>query len=155
MKASIIIPNWITGLSGNIIKNGDELAWFAENCFLRIKRFTTDYELIVVDNGSTTGVEMMKEHADIYIRNKENIGFGRACNQGFGVATGDYVVCMNNDVFVYKDWLDYFIEQYQLPGDMGVLMPTLIFNDPFQALIFDEVDRGDGLHPDMSLGRSG
>lgn len=127
--ASIVVPCWITGLPGLIVPDGDELQWFAANCFDRVARFTknVDYELIVVDNGSTTGIDVMKQYADIYIRNETNLGFGRACNQGFDAATGEFVVCMNNDIFVYEDWLYIMIQEYREYADklkIGVLSPT-------------------------------
>lgn len=128
--ASIIVPCWIAGLPGRIVPDGDELQWFTANCFDRIARFTknVDYELIVVDNGSTTGLDVMKQYADIYIRNDTNLGFGRACNKGFAAATGDFIVCMNNDIFVYDNWLHVMIQEYLKHGDklkIGVLTPVL------------------------------
>jgi len=124
---SIIIPCWFHGISGKICTDGDEALWFAKHCFERIKKFTNiDYELILIDNGSIHGQELMKEHADILVSNKENIGFARGCNQGFERATGEYILCMNNDVFVWSDWLEIMVRDYKSNPNIGVLMPALM-----------------------------
>jgi hypothetical protein len=94
---SIIIPNW----------NG---AKYLEKCLLSLKEQTQkDFELIVVDNGSSdNSVSLLKK---IYpqaklIKNKKNLGFARALNQGIKKAKGEFIISLNNDVMVVKDWLE-------------------------------------------------
>jgi len=125
MKLSIIIPNWLTEKGGKIATRG-EAHWFLNHCIDRIKRFTTDYELILIDNGSTIGVEYIKEQADKYVRNKENLGFAVACNQGFALAEGEFVVCMNNDVFIWEGWAEALYKTFDDNPDCGVAMPALV-----------------------------
>lgn len=67
-----------------------------------------DFELIVVDNGSTDGsVQFIKEKFPdtILIENKENLGFAVANNQGIEILRGKYVALLNNDTVVDRDWL--------------------------------------------------
>jgi len=124
---SIIIPCWFHGISGKICTDGDEALWFAKHCFERIKKFTNiNYELILIDNGSIHGQELMKEHADILITNKKNVGFARGCNQGFEKATGEYILCMNNDIFIWNNWLEIMLKDYESNANIGVLMPALM-----------------------------
>lgn len=126
-KLSIIIPNWFHGIPGRVYKDGDEALWFAKHCFERIKKFTDiDYELILIDNGSIHGQDLMKEHADILITNKKNLGFAVACNQGFEKATGEYIICVNNDIFIWKDAFKIMIQDYKTNSNIGVLMPALM-----------------------------
>jgi GT2 family glycosyltransferase len=61
------------------------------------------YELIVVDNASADGsagaLQSAYPTAQI-VRNTENAGFGRACNQGIRLSRGPYVLLLNSDATV-------------------------------------------------------
>lgn len=60
-------------------------------------------EVIVVDNVSTDGTREMlakKYPKVVTILNKENVGFGRANNQGIRIAKGEYIVLLNSDTIV-------------------------------------------------------
>ncbi len=65
-------------------------------------------ELIVVDNdsrdGSADAIEALGEGI-ILIRNKENVGFAKANNQGFRVATAPLVLLLNSDTLILGDVL--------------------------------------------------
>ena len=145
-KVSIVIPTWLTeGQDGKYGK--DETFWFAKECLrLLIERTPRkDYELIVIDNGSTIGAEYFADpHIDKLIRNKENLGFAPACNQGFEVATGQYICCLNNDIIVWPGWLDAVLEPFSLPlsPPVGVVMPALVKNlrDAREAIKTETID---------------
>jgi GT2 family glycosyltransferase len=70
-----------------------------------------DYELIVVDNGSTDGTveylhSLSEAHSGVrVIRNATNAGFAAATNKGLRQAQGDVLVLMNNDTMVAPGWL--------------------------------------------------
>ena len=71
-----------------------------------------DYEVIVVDNGSSDGtpqylraVEKRNEHVRV-ILNASNRGFAGANNQGLAAARGDVLVLLNNDTVVPPGWLE-------------------------------------------------
>ncbi|NOZ78763.1 MAG: glycosyltransferase [Acidobacteria bacterium] len=70
-----------------------------------------NYEVIVVDNGSTDGsAEYLEEEASRWsalrvVRNGENRGFAAATNQGLRVAEGEILVLLNNDTVVTRGWL--------------------------------------------------
>lgn len=61
-----------------------------------------EFEVILVDNGSTDGSkELFEQDKRItYIYSKENLGFGRANNLGYSHATGDYLFLLNSDTFL-------------------------------------------------------
>jgi len=65
-------------------------------------------EWIVSDNGSVDGaVAWLRAHypqARI-VENGRNIGFAAGCNAGAAVATGTWLVFLNNDTRVHPDWL--------------------------------------------------
>ena len=83
---------------------------FLTQCLESIYRSTTHYtyEVIVVDNASTDSGEslIMKAFPQVrWIANKENVGFGRANNQGFEAAKGTYTLILNPDTVVQEDTL--------------------------------------------------
>jgi len=161
-KVSIVIPSWFAdGQNGKYGEN--ETFWFAEKCLERLIRVTpkneNNYELIIIDNGSTLGheddatknIELYNRvtnyfgKADIVISNNKNLGFGPACNQGFAVSRGKYIVCMNNDILVWPGWLDAMIEGLEnerLIPRAGVIMPALTkeTRDARGALLMESVD---------------
>lgn len=56
-------------------------------------------EIICVDNASSDRLdEALAGREIVYVRNDENVGYGRACNRGAGIATGEFILCMNPDV---------------------------------------------------------
>jgi GT2 family glycosyltransferase len=65
-------------------------------------------EVIVVDNVSTDGSkEMVKKKYPkvILIANSENVGFGKANNQGIKIARGELSLLLNSDTIVQNDAL--------------------------------------------------
>ena len=83
-----------------------------------------DYEIIVVDNGSTDGsIEALSgDNRVILIPTGENLGFGRANNRGVEQAKGDYIFFLNSDTLLKNNavkMLYDFAQQYQ--GKLGAL----------------------------------
>lgn len=146
-EVSIVMPCWF--------RNGDD-GHYGHNETLRIATACLDkliertprdeYELIVIDNGSNIGEEFFKNpNIDILIRNKENLGFGKACNQGFKLAKGEYIVCINNDIIVWPGWLEEVLKPLDdddLDPLAGVVMPALVKSKiKFdEAIKLEEVD---------------
>lgn len=108
MKYSIIIPYY------NQIK-------MTQMCLDSIRENTTDYELILVDNGSTEGVIELNPAEGRVIHNKKNEGFPVAINQGVEASTGDFICLLNNDVMVSPQWLDRLL--FHLQKDLDVVGP--------------------------------
>ncbi len=80
-----------------------------------------EYEIIVVDNGST---EKFPEVGGIKIlRNKKNLGFAAGNNVAKNVVKGEYVLFLNSDTLVPKDTLKgavFFIDKNKEFGAIGV-----------------------------------
>ena len=97
--------------------NGKE---FLENCINSIKSETEKkYEIIVVDNASpdNSGRENSIKFPDCkFILNNENVGVPEGLNIGIRNSKGEFIILMNNDVTVTKNWLDGFFKAYSKFG---------------------------------------
>jgi GT2 family glycosyltransferase len=89
-----------------------------------------------VDNGSSDGTPeflegLAREHPDLVriVRNRENLGFARACNQGAETAAGDYIIFLNNDTLVHPGWLAPLIDELDNRPDTGVVGSCLLYPD--------------------------
>lgn len=96
-------------------------------CLEALYENTEDYELIVVDNGSTDLVRDL-DGPDILIRNAENRGFGVACNQGARLASGDVLVFLNSDTEPRPGWLKPLLDALKGP-DVVVAGSMLTYPD--------------------------
>ena len=90
------------------------------------------YEVIVVDNGSVDGSrEMIEEkYPDVrLIKNRENMGFAIACNQGIKAATGTYISLLNNDIEVESSWLSKLYDGMERHPECGMGTTKMMFLD--------------------------
>lgn len=120
-KVVIIILNW------NRKKDTIE-------CLESIKQITyPNYEILLVDNGSTDGsVEYFREHyPDIeIIVNKNNIGYAEGNNVGIRKAMGngvDYVLILNNDTVVDPEFLDELVKVAESDPWIGFAGPKVYY----------------------------
>ena len=83
-------------------------------------------EIIVVDNGSRDGsVEYLRAQPDVrLIENAKNLGAPRARNQAIEVATGEWLVFLDNDVTVYPEWLKRLRRHAELDPAVGCVVPV-------------------------------
>jgi GT2 family glycosyltransferase len=64
-------------------------------------------EIVVVDNGSRdASVEIARAHGARVISYSENRGFAVAVNDGIVQSTGDWILILNNDVVLQRDWIE-------------------------------------------------
>jgi len=74
---------------------------------------STDFEVIVSDNGSTDGsVEFIREHFPQarVIENRANLRFARGNNVGIAASQGEYVLILNPDTIIHEGALDRWID---------------------------------------------
>jgi GT2 family glycosyltransferase len=88
-----------------------------------IRDNTENYEIILVDNGSTdTTKELLPMHDLWIIRNETNLGFPKAVNQGLREVKTEYSVILNNDCVVTPHWLEKLInhlKKYDIVGPIS------------------------------------
>ncbi|WP_372361166.1 glycosyltransferase [Xanthomonas sp. NCPPB 1325] len=88
-------------------------------------------EIIVVDDGSSdaTAVQLPQIEGLHYHLRASNGGFIAACNDGIGLARGDYVVLLNNDTIPQPGWLDRLIATFDQHPAAGLVGAQLVYPD--------------------------
>lgn len=82
------------------------------------------FEIIVVDNNSSDGSCDMIEQKFPSIRmikNRENVGFSRANNQGVAKAIGEYILILNPDTILAEDTLEKVLRFADTKKNVGVV----------------------------------
>ena len=120
-QVSIIILNW-NGKKDTI------------DCLESLKNITyPNYEILLVDNGSTDGsVDCFREqYPEIeIIENKENLGFAEGNNIAIRKIVKKetkYILLLNNDTVVDKRFLDELIKVAESNQNIGILGPTIYY----------------------------
>jgi GT2 family glycosyltransferase len=121
VDVSVVIVNWNTR---------DLLLDCIESLITQTQHSTL--EVIVVDNGSHDGSAdaLARAFPEVRIlRNSENLGFARACNQGLTIATGDYLCLVNSDVKALDGVIDQMRDYLQAHPEIGALAPRTVGRD--------------------------
>lgn len=120
---TIIIINW----------NGGEAL---KNCLLSLTKINyKNWELIVVDNGSTDGSlenisKIMPKNVNFkIIENKINLGFAYPCNQAVEKASGKYLLLLNNDTRVTANFLSILVAKMESDESLGIIQPKIFLMD--------------------------
>ena len=86
-------------------------------------------EIIVVDNASSDGSkDFLESWASAganrkLILNDDNRGFAAANNQGLSIATGDFLVMLNNDTYVTPGWVRTLMGHLKRDKSIGLIGP--------------------------------
>ncbi len=120
-SASVIIPSW----------NG--MKWLPGCLDALKKQSTLDFEIIVVDNGSSDeSVSYMRDmHPDVRIITLDkNYGFSVAVNAGIREAKGEYLLLLNNDTLPDQEWVSTLLRVIaDSPAHVGSLASLMVSMD--------------------------
>lgn len=89
-------------------------------------------EIIIVDNLSKDGTpdylrQLAERESSVkVILNDQNFGFAKANNQGIELATGEFIVLLNNDTIVPPGWLSRLLRHLNDP-QVGMVGPVTNF----------------------------
>ncbi|GEM_PF-798570 len=101
-------------------------------CLESLERYSQyeKLEIIVVDNASSDGSPSFlsawvdgKDNRRL-ICNHSNRGFAAANNQGLEVATGEYLVLLNNDTYVTPGWVRTLVRHLERDRTIGLIGPV-------------------------------
>lgn len=90
------------------------------------------YEVVIVDNASTDGTKELLASLEGDVRvisNAQNLGFAKACNQGAALATGKYLLFLNNDTEACSGWLSPLLDVLETEPDVAAVGSKLLFPD--------------------------
>ena len=123
-EISIIIP----------VYNG--LAYTRECLQHLLSHTTVSSEVIVIDNASTDDTSGFLQNVNCEgtcisgihtLINKRNLGYAKACNQGYQKAKGQYIVFLNNDTQVTSRWLEPLLDSFIVYERAGMATPKLLY----------------------------
>ncbi|MCL5877816.1 MAG: glycosyltransferase family 2 protein [Candidatus Bathyarchaeota archaeon] len=121
--ASVIVLNY----------NGKD---YLANCIESVlKNEYENFEVILVDNASTdnslkTAQQLFGNDPRLKIlQNPANLGFSSGNNIGFEHCHGEYVVFLNNDTIVEKDWLTNLVAAMEEDPSIGLAQSKILMMD--------------------------
>lgn len=120
-NVSIVIVNWNT-------------RQYLLDCVASILNSTkrTSVEIIVVDNASVDGSQdaLRNEFPDVkLIQNTENLGFAKANNIGFSIASGSAFCLVNTDVVALDGVIDRLWDHLVAHPEIGMVGPRTLDRD--------------------------
>lgn len=101
-----------------------------------------DYELIVIDDGSTDGTAQIADSLGAHVIRTENRGLSNARNTGYQAASGEIVVYLDDDAYPDIYWLRYLAIAFRDPNVGAAGGPNL--PPPQDSLIADCVAHSPG-----------
>jgi GT2 family glycosyltransferase len=144
-KVSIIIVNW----------NG--LKYLPELMKSLAAQSFTDFETIVVDNGSKDGsVDWLRDNCPEarVLPQKSNLGFCAGNNVGIRQARGEYLFLLNNDTVVRPDAIKNMLSVIEEKGPdcIGVFPKVLFYDEPYVINAFGVIWNYDCQWKDIRVG---
>jgi len=108
---------------------------FTRQCLLSLEKIRTagfSLKVVVVDNNSPEPIADLKKEfsGNIFIKNKENLGFAEGNNVGIRYAlkhSADYVMLLNNDTIVDPQMIVQLIKVGESDKKIGILGPKIYF----------------------------
>ncbi len=94
-----------------------------------------NFKILIVDNASANeSVKVLKKELPQIklLVNKENLGFSGGCNVGIKYALkdkADYVLLLNNDTLVDKNFLTELIKVSESDKNIGIVSPFIFYAD--------------------------
>ncbi len=87
------------------------------------------YEIIVADDASTDETKSIRKYVSGVktLRNETNLGFLKNCNIAAKKAEGKYILFLNNDTNVQKDWLRSLLDLIEKDATIGMTGGKLVY----------------------------
>ena len=94
-----------------------------------LKQTCSSYEIIVIDNSLEPdfgrGIEKDYPQARLY-SSKENLFYCQALNKGIGLSSGEFILCLNDDVVLDKDFLKQTLRGFSLDSEIGMVSGKIL-----------------------------
>lgn len=89
-------------------------------------------ELILVDNGSKEdhGTEFLAAYPGLkYLRSEQNLGFAGGNNIGINIASGEFLLLLNNDTEISDNLIQVLTETMDKNPEIGIISPLILYYD--------------------------
>ncbi len=104
-----------------------------EDCLNALRQQTyRDFEVILIDNGSTDGSQAYLRHTFPEVQLVElgrNHGFTGACLAGWAVAQGQIIILLNNDTQAAPHWLAEIVAAFERHPEAGAVASKMLLFD--------------------------
>ena len=133
---------------------------FTRQCLAHLARHasnTVPHQVIVIDNASSDATDgylrevSSRDPGVVHVRNEANVGFSRANNQGARLATGRYLLFLNNDTIVQRGWLEEMVKTIESDPKAGIVGIKQLFpytnRIPHIGIIFSADRRPQHIYP--------
>lgn len=121
---SYIIPCFI---------NDEETLEITKNAVVSCKESAPYAQMVLIDNGSTIGGGYLRSQADVYVRFLGNRGYTYGVNAGLGVASGEILAIVNNDIRISPNWYHQVVP---ILNDRSVATVHLRMTDYDQPFVY-------------------
>ena len=115
VRYDIVMANHVTFATKDVVLE----------CLKSVRLCSANHRLILVDNGSPDfrSIEPELEFHEnlIVVKNRSNLGFVKATNQGLRLSTAPRVVLLNSDTVVVPGWLERM--DAAMTGTVGIVGP--------------------------------
>ncbi len=115
---------------------------YTNQCLVSLSNCIQNFEVIVVDNGSTdgSGKELKAHHPHItLLQSTSNLGFAGGNNVGINYAIDqsfEYIMLLNNDTFVEPDFIEVLVNYMDEHPEVGIIQPKIYCHHD-RTLIWD------------------
>jgi len=104
-----------------------------DDCLGSLRNQTfTNFEVILVDNGSTDGTQQYtrEQYPEVrLVELGENRGFTGACNAGYAASLGEIIILLNNDTETDPNWLQTIVDGFARQPDAGSIASKMLLFD--------------------------
>ncbi len=121
-RVTVVIPHF----------NGKQIL---DDCLSSLfKNSFQNFEVLVIDNGSTDGSQQMVKEKFPKVRliqNSENKGYAGACNQGIALSQSEFVLLLNNDTVCPTNFLEALVQAMERFPGVAMAQPKILsIQDP-------------------------
>ena len=114
-----------------VLWNKAELTYLCLRSLAQISSQTLAFDVLVIDNASTDRTQQLMASVSgaRYVRNEDNVGFLKACNQAMAHLESEYVLLLNNDTEVFPGSIEAAVAAFEATPSCGAVGARIMLTD--------------------------